>query len=57
MEKNNQSLGVLIGTDIFTDEQYLALSSVLTDWKKFPTAEIKGHYEAIPFKKHVHFNY
>ena len=51
--KNNQSLGVcLIGTDIFTDEQYLALSSVLIDWKKkFPTAEIKGHYEAINTKK------
>ena len=37
---------------MFTDKQNSALLTVVSDWKqKFPTAEIKGHYETIKTNK------
>ena len=42
---NDISLGVcLIGCDLFTDEQFYALESVLREWREVcPTASICGH--------------
>ena len=46
--KNKTSLGVcLIGKDDFTDEQYISLKKILTDWKIiYPSAKIKGHKDS-----------
>jgi N-acetylmuramoyl-L-alanine amidase len=51
--KNNCSLGVcLIGKDQFNDKQFSALEAVLKEWKKkYPSAEILGHRDAIKTKK------
>ena len=47
--KNKNSLGVcLIGTDEFTNEQFLSLKKVLLKWKKkYPNAQIIGHRDAV----------
>lgn len=51
--KNNCSLGVcLIGKDHFNDKQFSALERVLKEWKKkYPSAKIIGHRDAIKTKK------
>lgn len=51
--KNKNSLGIcLIGTDKFTNKQFLSLKKLLLKWKKkYPNAEIIGHRDAIKTKK------
>lgn len=51
--KNKNSLGVcLIGTDKFTNEQFLSLKKVLLKWKKkYPNAQIIGHRDAVKTSK------
>ena len=51
--KNKNSLGVcLIGTDEFTNEQFLSLKKVLLKWKKkYPNAQIIGHRDAVVTSK------
>ena len=51
--KNKNSLGVcLIGTDKFTNEQFLSLKKVLLKWKKkYPNAQIIGHRDAVVTSK------
>ena len=51
--KNKNSLGVcLIGTDEFTNEQFLSLKKVLLKWKKkYPNAQIVGHRDATKTSK------
>ena len=51
--KNKNSLGVcLIGTDKFTNKQFLSLKKVLFKWKKkYPNAQIIGHRDAVKTSK------
>ena len=51
--KNKNSLGVcLIGTDKFTNKQFLSLKKVLFKWKKkYPNAQIIGHRDAVKTNK------
>ena len=51
--KNKNSLGVcLIGTDKFTNEQFLSLKKVFLKWKKkYPNAQIIGHRDAVKTSK------
>ena len=51
--KNDISLGVcLIGRNIFTNQQYFSLETVLRSWKLlYPKAEIVGHCDTGETKK------
>ena len=51
--KNKNSLGIcLIGTDKFTNKQFLSLKKLLLKWKKkYPNAQIVGHRDATKTSK------
>ena len=50
---NEESLGVcLIGKNSFSKHQFVTLKKLLTLWKKkYPSAQILGHYQSIKTKK------